>query len=352
MRIPALFQKWCSPWVSILFLFLMLLFLGFEVYAMRWYHFKGHEELPPLSGNFLHVREELTREKPKEEFRFAVIGDTKSAGTFEKIARELREEPLSFVVFLGDFVRRGTEGEHRYFKAEFATEFAFPFPAFFLIGNHDVDVNTFPISRFEEVYGPSIFSFEYQGCLFILLRILDKPYSTKESLQFLEKFISEDASSRYRKIFVFSHIPPPVSSQIDAREFEGAEEFISLVKRVQADYVITGDYHGYARIKKGHTVYLVTGGGGAHLKKSKYGCFHHAMVINVSKEKVTENILFVNRDEDMEDRVERFILADMYPWMKEHFLILSFLNIILLASVVLLGIGVASRLLTMFARNA
>ncbi len=318
-----------------LFLFILSVF-AFEVYAWLLHRYEGNKELPPLCGNFLHVREVLTQEKPKEVFRFAVIGDTKSTGTFEKIADKLREESLSFVVFLGDFVHLGTEGEHAYFKAELANEFAFPFPTFFLMGNHDVDVSAFPISRFEEVYGPGIFSFVYQECLFIFLRILDKPHSTKESLQFLEKYISENVSSKYRKIFVFSHIPPPISLDFKARAFEDSEEFVSLIEKLHADYVITGDYHGYARIKERDTVYLVTGGGGAHLKKKKFGCFHHAMVITVSKEQVSEQILFVNRNEDLEDRIERFILADMYPWFSNHFVIVSFVNGILFVCCVII----------------
>lgn len=326
MRIKLFIGKFLSPGMGVLLFLFILFLLVFEIYACFLQYFEGSKKLPPLSGNFLHVREVLTQEKSKEEFRFAVIGDTKSTGTFEKIADKLKEESLSFVVLLGDFVRRGTEGEHTYFKAELSGEFAFPFPTFFLAGNHDVDVNTFPISRFEEVYGPSIFSFVYQECLFIFLRILDKPNSTKESLQFLEKCISENASSKYRKIFVLSHIPPPISQDFDVREFKGSKKFVSLIEKLQADYVITGDYHGYARVKKGNTVYLVTGGGGAHLEKSKYGCFHHAMVITVSKDNVSEQILFVNRNEDLEDRIERFILADMYPWFRNHFIIVSLLN--------------------------
>ncbi|MBE7545880.1 MAG: hypothetical protein H3C64_01935 [Candidatus Kuenenia stuttgartiensis] len=86
----------------------------------------------PAIRKFFARQRRIDKGKTEGRIPVSVIGDTKSAGTFEKIARELREEPLSFVVFPGDFVRRGTEGEHRYFKAEFAAEFAFPFSASFL----------------------------------------------------------------------------------------------------------------------------------------------------------------------------------------------------------------------------
>ncbi|MEP9410789.1 MAG: metallophosphoesterase [Candidatus Brocadia sp.] len=315
---------------KIILLLLFASFFGFEFYVFIVHHFEGKRDLNHLSGNFPQNREKLCQEKQKDEFSFAIVGDTKGTGTFEKIAKELRSEPLSFIVFLGDFVHKGTEGEHNYFKAEYISEFSFPFPSFFVVGNHDVDSRNFPISRFEEVYGPSIFSFEYQDCLFVVLRILNAPYSNKESLRFLEKLISEKTSSRYRKIFVFMHIPPPISSDFDARPFEGSDEIVSLIEKLNADYVIAGDYHGYARITRKDTVYLVTGGGGAHLEEKKFGSFHHALVLEVTKDCVSEKILVVNRDEKLQDRIERFALASMYPWLTNNLFAASLLNIILL----------------------
>lgn len=311
-------------------LLLLASFFCFEFYVLLVHHFEGKRDLNHLSGNFPQNRENLSHEQQKDEFSFAVVGDTKGTGTFEKIAKELRNEPLSFIVFLDDFVHKGTEGEHNYFKAEYISEFSFPFPSFFVVGNHDVDSKYFSISRFEEVYGPSIFSFEYQECLFVVLRILNNPYPNKESLRFLEKLISEKISSRYRKTFVFMHIPPPISSDFSARPFEGSTEIVSFIEKLNANYVIAGDYHGYARITRKDTVYLVTGGGGAHLEEKKFGHFHHALVLKVTKDGVSEKILVVNRDEDLQDRIERFALASMYPWLTNNLFAASLVNIILL----------------------
>lgn len=316
-------------WKGVL-LVLIILFLGLEIYTVFTQNYEGNIDLPQRTGNFAHVREMLAKEKQKDEFCFAVIGDAQSHGTFEQIAKELRSEPLSFAVFLGDFVRKGTEGNHNYFKSEYATEFNFLFPAFFVVGNHDVDISDFPLSRFEEIYGPSIFSFEYQKCLFVVLRTLNEPYSNEESLQFLEKLISEKNLPNYHKIFVFMHIPPPISSDFRAREFKGSSEIISLIERLKADYVIAGDYHGYARIATRDTIYLITGGGGAHLEEEKFGQFHHALVLRLTKDAVSEKILMVNRKERLEDRIENLALAGIYPWMKNNLFAVSFLNIIAL----------------------
>lgn len=316
-----------------IFLILAMVFICFEGYTVFMYHFEGTKKLPLTYGNFPRNYEILNNSKKTEKFSFAVMGDTQSAGTFEDIANKLNNEPLAFAVFLGDFVRKGTEAEHNYFKAE-VPEFAFSYPVFFVAGNHDIDNNTFPLSKFEEIYGPSIFSFTYQECLFVFLRILNKPYSNKESHMYLEKLITDAASLHNKRTFVFMHIPPPISSDFTAREFEGADELVTLLEKLQADYVIAGDYHGYARITSGKTVYLITGGGGAHLEMSKFGHFHHALVLNVSKDYVSEKILVVNRNEKISEKIERAALADFYPWLSDNVIVVLFVNILLL-----MGIG-------------
>jgi hypothetical protein len=310
-----------------LFLFFMLaVVLLFEAYTFVVVYTKGNSALPAMFGNFERVRALLVDDEQREEFSFCVVGDTQGGQeTFEEIFERLKDEPISFMVLLGDCVRKGTEDYHRFLRCEWSKEISLPFPVFYVVGNHDVNGQKFPISRFEEMYGPTVFSFEYQGCLFIVLRILDRPYSTKESLAFLESLLSGQPHD-YRKVFVFMHIPPPVSSDFSARRFENEKELVALCNRYCIDYVIAGDYHGYARVKVGNTVYLVTGGGSAHLEMRKFGRFHHALVITVGPHSVSEKILFVNRMQNIEDRAEELAVAEVYPWMKKHWHVAIILN--------------------------
>jgi len=322
--------------------FILVFVLAFEIYTLILAHTEGNAPLPATFGNFERTRRLLASEEKREGFSFAVVGDTKAGTeTFEGIREKLSDEPLSFMVLLGDCVRKGTEGYHRFLRCEWAAEEALPFPVFYVVGNHDVDRQTFPISRFEKIYGPTIFSFDYQRCLFIVLRILDDPYSTKESLGFLESLLSARRDD-YRKVFVFMHIPPPLSSDFRVRRFENAQEFVTLCDRFHVDYVIAGDYHGHARIKRKNTVYLVSGGGGAHLEKGKFGNFHHAIVIKVGHDSVSERILLVDRKRDIEDRMEELALAEVYPWMEKNWpaaiiVNLGILSMLLWIARVLLG---------------
>jgi len=303
---------------------LILVFFVLEGYALIVQP-ESKTPLPPLFGNFPHVRETLEKQELKEEFSFAAIGDTRSVGTFERIVEELRDIKLDFAVLLGDCSYKGTEGEHNFFRAECADEFALPFPVFYVVGNHDVSMSDFTISRFEKMYGPSIFSFEYQRCLFIVLRILNAPYSNEQSFEFLRALLKKQPE-KYRKRFVFMHIPPPISKDFEARKFAGSDDLVRLFDRLKIDYVFAGDFHGHARVKLGNVVYIITGGGGAHLRENRSKQFHHAFIMRVDKNGVHERFIPVDRENHTEDRLERLAIARVYPWLSSNRLAAVLIN--------------------------
>lgn len=301
-------------WIAaVIILGAALTFQGYAIVVQR----EGNSPLPPRFGNFPANRAVLEGQNEKDEFTFAVVGDTKSVGTFEQIAENLKMRSLDFAVLLGDCSYNGTEEQHRYFRAECVQEYAMPFPVFYVVGNHDISPDGFSISRFEQDYGPSIFSFKYQQCLFIVLRVLDSPFSNKESIEFLRRFRGEPLE-KYRHRIVFMHIPPAVSSDFIARSLGESEQIVQLFDELGVDYVFAGDYHGYAKIKLRNTTYIVSGGGGAHLKEKKGRQFHHALVMRVGKDFVTEKFVHVPRINDLEDRIEKLAIVVVWPWMCKH----------------------------------
>lgn len=304
---------------------------------------EGNSPLPARFGNFEANRAALERQPEKEEFAFAVVGDTKSLGTFERISEELRKMPLDFALLLGDASYDGTEEAHGYFRAELA-EYAQPFPVFYVVGNHDVSPEGFTVSRFEHDYGPSIFSFEYQGSLFIVLRILDQRFSNEESIAFLAR-LKNAPLGRYRHIFVFMHIPPPVSSDFIARKYQGHEKLVALCDEIGVDYVFAGDYHGYARVKLRDTTYIVSGGGGARLKEEKGKQFHHALVVRVGKDFVSERFVYVDKENKAEDFFEKAAIMYIWPWFARHSFVAYCINgvLLLLLFLVLKPLAAASR---------
>lgn len=324
---------------TFLIFLLCLLLISFELYALVLFHIEGNCPLPDNFGNFKRVRMKLDKDRGKGEFLFGVVGDTKGCGTFERIYEKLQNEPLAFLVLLGDCVRKGTTGYHSYFRAEWKDR-KVPYPVFYVVGNHDVDQKRFSVSSFEQAYGPANFYFQYRNNLFVCLRILDAPYSNKQSLSFLENVL---AKRRFlnKRVFLFMHIPPTVSPDYHVRSIEGEKRFVSLINKYHVDYVIGSDFHGYARVKVKGTVYLVTGGGGAHLKKVELGPFHHGIVFRVKKDSVSERILFVKRNEDFEDQLERYVLAEFIPWSEGNKPLAFIAN-----AIVLLGLFFSFRQLT------
>ena len=287
-----------------------------EAYMLTVDYGKRTAPLPRNYGNFEQVSAQLNGDT-KDEFSFAVVGDTRSFGTFERICAQFADEPLSFIVILGDFVQKGTFGEHQFYRCEVGEPFDLPYPVFHLVGNHEIGKG-FTLNDFEKTYGSSNFSFSYQGHLFIILRTLPAPYPTQETLEFLEKELSIKRNL-YDKVFVFTHIPPYTSPDFPARPLEYPEKFVELFERYHVDYVFSGDYHGYSRVKVNSVNYIVTGGGGAPLKyTSKYGNFHHAMVIMVKGDAISERILSVERHDELEDRIEHLAIADVSPWIMHH----------------------------------
>lgn len=325
--------------ISVMFAIAFAFLLAFEIYTFIVFYTDGRLNLPDNFGNFEHVRKILDNQDAKNHFSFVVVGDPRGLGTFEDLISEVRGEPLSFMVVLGDFVSKGTQGHHRFFISECAEEYKLPFPVFFVAGNHEfyyrgaVDKKgAVSLGAYESMYGPANFSFKYGGCLFVIIRDLPS-FTVDESIAFLQSVLSQE-TGKYNRAFVFAHLPLPVSADFDFDTCGPAEakKLMDLLDRYKVDYFVSGDYHGYARIKRKDTIYLVSGGGGASLEKhNKYCRFHHAVVITVAPETVSEQILFLKDSYDKGDVVERFALAELYPLLMSHGVLTVLANLLMVS---------------------
>jgi hypothetical protein len=312
-------RSWVRLAALTLATFAVLLAAAAGVYVLAVQR-EGATPLPPRFGNFPRVRDVLAAQPPREPFAFAVLGDTKSLGTFERLAEELRRLPLDFAVLLGDCASEGTEAAHRYLRAESGEMLDMPFPVFYVVGNHDVSASGFTLARFEQTYGPTVFSFVHRGCQFLMLRTLTTPAANGDSLALLRTALAEPPGT-YRRRFVFMHMPlPGLNPGIEGRHHvpSHAAELAALLRALKPDYVFAGDFHGYTSATVGPTRYLVTGGGGARLRDAPAGQFHHAMIVTVAADRVTERLLQVPASFDPEDAMERWAIERVYPWMRTH----------------------------------
>ena len=310
-------------------LVVLLAALSYEAYTIASARRVAKASLPPNVGNFERNRMPLETDPSREDFQFAVVGDPNASKTFERLLLALRGEPLSFLVLLGDMVPHARERYHRFVTSQWVDGPAVPFPVFCVLGDHVVEDGDFSLADFERMYGPSNCCFSYRGSLFVILRILDVPVggtTTRESLDFLRSTLAARREAHDR-VFLFMHVPPTLSKSIAARAFDGSEEFLALCEQYRVDYVFCGDYHGYARVAVRGMTCLVSGGGGAPLRRKKLGQFHHAVVLKVGSGRVEERILAVRPVlPPVGHWLKRLAIARYYPWMAANARLATFLT--------------------------
>jgi len=303
----------------------MFFLIVFEVYTLLIVYGDNEEGLPRNIGNFEAIRDSLKKQDPQEKFSFAVVGDTRSTRTFELLCHELKDESLSFMVVLGDFVEASTRGSHDYFKFECTHKYKFPFPVFLVTGSDDVvwkendcDLDDVSVADLERMYGPRNFSFEYNNCLFVGLCILPPPFPTSESIDFLKSALAGRCDESER-VFVFTHMPMIRSTGPVPNSFENMQAFIDVIDHCNVDYVISSHYHGYNRTKRNDTVYLVTGGGGAPLDETEtFNGLCHAIVLTVDNESVSEKAVLAPNSTSIAHSLRHFAIANLGPYLKRH----------------------------------
>lgn len=296
--------------LKILFLGMLVAIVALEIVAVLAVR-KSRGPLPPLVGNFPEIRASLEVASAKEQFSFAVFGDTEGAtGSFDLLADKLRRQPVDFAIHLGD----AYAGTYPYFRAELRDDLRLPFPLFLVPGNHDL--NGVSLEEFEKNFGPSLFSFSYQECLFIGLRISGGLDNTAASVAFLEHTLAEQGPAA-RKIFVFMHVPTTILS---SRKFSAPPELAALFAAHQVDYVFSGHFHGYAQVQREETTYIITGAAGEDLEETNpYGQFHHGVVMTVGPgNRVSEAIVPLPVTYDLKSKLHRFVIIELYPWLRQN----------------------------------
>ena len=280
-------------------------------------------KFPPNLGNARAANLIIQPNTLSDPLKFAVIGDIQSGTeTFEDIVARLREEDnIAFLILLGDCAVDPVYDLHIYFIDEFA-ETNFNLPTFIVAGNHDVEPGRFGYPEFEELYGPANFAFLYRECLFIGLGGIHDKEKLTETLSFLKKTLQEKRSLA-KKVFVFMHYPPAPPDYVPD-DCVGAEAFQNLFEQYKVTYVLSGHHHRLARTNVNGVVYLITGGGGAKLRKDKFrdlGLFHHLTIIEVGGDKIAEYFIPIPPASWLSmlpERIERMGLTFLMPWFRQH----------------------------------
>ena len=316
---------------------IVFILLGFEIYTIAAGHTEEQADLPENYGNFQSNIDAMARQTPKEGFSFVVAGDMEGSDTFETLCEKLRNKPISFMVMLGDLVEECGKVNHAHFIYECAEKYRLPFPVFIVAGNRDVaydeaeqDIDKVSLTDFEKMYGKSNFSFEYNKCLFIGLCILPPPYSTGKSIEFLEATLAKKQKD-IKKVFIFMHMPPVLKPDSVTACCANVQELVDIINNNKVDYVISAHYHGYRKTEYGDTTFLVSGGGGGNLDETEaFGGLHHAVVLTVNNESVSEEMIFAQQNTNISGAVQHYATTNLYPFFTRHPVLAIVENLVLI----------------------
>jgi len=279
-------------------------------------------------------------------FSFLVIGDTTGSETAETLIElALKEANPSFIIILGDFVKKPDLWNHRFFLTEMTAEIKPPFPVFLVPGNHDIDYASKIKSKqrrvtpevYESLYGSRNFDFIFNQCLFIISEI--NPRTPLGYLSYLQETLSREGEGK-RHIFVFIHIPMKGLGPNLKASHPDEETVSSLIEAYKGVTCFFGDYHGHLRVQKRGVNYIITGGGGGRLKKwqPNWGKFNHILRVTVDQDKVAEEVITVQGQIGLEDRFEEWAFANVFPAIQRCAWILYLIFVFLLMGSVFLFI--------------
>ncbi len=327
---------------SLLWLFLSIFFISITI--LWWVVIEFHRDYQSIPPHHLIGNRPSTLAALKEggfPFSFLVIGDTSGSETAETLMEmALKKDKPSFMVILGDFVRKPDIWNHRFFLTEMTVEINPSFPVFLVSGNHDIDYTGSKIKGsdrrvtpeiYESLYGARNFDFIFNDCLFIICGVDLK--SPALYLDYLRQALNNNGKGR-KHIFVFIHYPPKGL----AEHIEGSlpipreEEFFSLLETYNVTACFFGDYHGHWRgQRKG--VNLIVSGGAGRLKRSQpeWGKFHHILKITVEPQKFSEEVITIQEQFALEDAFEEWIFTNVFPVIDGSAWMLYLIFIVLLA---------------------
>jgi hypothetical protein len=255
-----------------------------------------------------------------DAFSFLVIGDTESSGRAKALMQSaMSREGPSFLVILGDFVKKPGFWNHRFFVEQMISSVKPPFPVFLVAGNHDLDLRGrggsgggMTVDGYEALYGPRNFSFIFNNCLFILCAQSDGgkgPFF----LNFLKETLKQKGRGR-RAIFVLMHAPPEGLAQTMGIPYPEIDAFYALLESYGVYACFFGDYHGAWRGSRQGVNLIVSGGGGRFKsRQSDWGRYHHILKVSVDPSTISEEALVLGERVGFADLLQEWVFIRFFP---------------------------------------
>ena len=232
-------------------------------------------------------------EEPKNDFRFAVIGDRTGGAQPQIYGRVWREVDLmhpEFVVNVGDTIQGAEDAlaESQWMELRPVWARYSHYPLYFTPGNHDV-WSDFSRDLYEkESNRQTHYSFNYEDAHFTILDTSTTRRLEDEQLDFLEKDL-EAHQDKSPKFVIFHH--PYWIQEI----LEGTGDFRlhQIAKRYGVQHVLSGHGHRFVRMVHDGVTYMEVGSSGGTMNGARVrgegfsdGIFYHWIWAHVKGSKV------------------------------------------------------------------
>ncbi len=214
-------------------------------------------------------------------FTFAVMGDNKgNHSVFEPLLREIDHvKEIQFAIDDGDLVNGGTVGHYRRFLHQVQENLAIPFLT--AIGNHDLNHGS--PHNYQEIFGPTYYSFQVGHGYFIVLDAITEAGLDKAERQWLEKELQKGQAAKAR--FVFMHVPvfdPRGGTYHKSLPDKDQKDLLDLFRRYKVTHLFASHLHGYFSGVQAGVPYTVTGGAGGSLQgNDPEHFFYHYVTVHV-----------------------------------------------------------------------
>lgn len=221
------------------------------------------------------------------DFSFAVMGDNKgNRSVFEPLLRDIgHDKEIAFAIDCGDLVREGRVGLYRRFLSQVQENLAIPFLT--AIGNHDLNKGSPHTQKYQEIFGPTYYSFQVGQGYFIVLDATTESGFDKAERQWLENELQKGQASKAR--FVFMHVPvfdPRGGTFHKSLPDKDQKDLLALFRHYRVTHLFVSHLHGYFSGIWAGVPYTLTGGAGARLQgKDPEHFFHHYVKVHVSQGK-------------------------------------------------------------------
>jgi len=240
---------------------------------------------------FLFTHRAEAQQAPKNEFTFAILGDSQFNKTdvFNRIVNEVALLSPSFVIHVGDMILGKLKAKDTTMKqwARFKEQLKplgntpyYPVP-----GNHDVlSKKGVPLPYYEAYWGKLHYSFDYKNAHFTILNTNDGKEAQISATQvaWLEQDLQKSQKQQHR--FVFFHHP--------IYRLKNFDQLHALFLKYKVKNVFYGHYHHYEYMERDGVQYVMTnctGKTGTHYLES--GTFPHFLLANVKDDQFSFAII-------------------------------------------------------------